>query len=194
MKKISFLVSIISILLCFQNCNKVKNKTKDKMHIPDYSYKDNNIDQFYYTSKTIGSNQIIPLIKPYNISNIGSPSEWFLDTDFGFFLNELGGGISPISRFNCTENYIFGYKPFDKYEKDSSFDIPEKWFIINTQEKKLTFFEKETEFKTELKKLNLPVEMLSPDAVYEQYKTNPVLPWFPENIKKQLEEVKKQKN
>lgn len=48
--------------------------------------------------------------------------------------------------------------------------------------------------KQNSKKLNLSEEMLSPDAVYEQYKTDPVLPWFPEkDIKKKLEEVKAQK-
>lgn len=188
MKKIIFLVIIFS----FQSCK--ETKIKKRMHIPDYTYKNSGIDKFYYSYSDLGNTPIIPLIKPYTIFKVGTSNEWFLDTDLGNLYNELGGGISPISRFNCTENYIFGYKPFDKYEKDSSFDIPEKWFIINTQEKKLTFFEKETEFKTELKKLNLPEEMLTPDAVYEQYKTNPVLPWFPENIKKQLEEVKKQKN
>ena len=47
--------------------------------------------------------------------------------------------------------------------------------------------------KAELKKLNLPEEMLNPDQVYEQFKTDPILPWFPEDIKKQLEEAKNKK-
>ena len=54
-------------------------------------------------------------------------------------------------------------------------------------------FREHREIKAKLKKLNLSEEMLSPDAVYEQYKTDPVLPWFPEDIKKKLEEVKAQK-
>jgi len=70
---------------------------------------------------------------------------------------------------------------------------PKVYFVINTKDLKITYFEKESDFKSELKKLNLPEEMLTPDAVFEQYKNDPVLSWFPEDIKKQLEEVKKEK-
>lgn len=51
-------------------------------------------------------------------------------------------------------------------------------------------YETEEEFNIELKKLNLPEEYLSPDEVFEKYKEDPVLPWFTEDIKKQLEEIK----
>ncbi|WP_262148472.1 hypothetical protein [Chryseobacterium foetidum] len=53
--------------------------------------------------------------------------------------------------------------------------------------------DKESDFQAKLKELNLPETFLNPDEVYEQYKQNPVLLWFPEDIKKQLEEIKKQK-
>ena len=44
--------------------------------------------------------------------------------------------------------------------------------------------------EAELKKCNLPEVLLSPDEVYEQFKNNPILPWFPEDVKKHLEEAK----
>lgn len=174
--------------LTLNNCNKIKKEMKE--HTPDYSYKNAGIDKFYYVRKDLGDTPIIPLIKPYNISSIGNPKEWFLDTFVGKLQNDLGGGISPILQFNCHGIYIYGYKPFEKDEEDSSFDSPEKWFIINTQKKELVYFDKEADFKTELKRLNLPEDFLNPDEVYEQYKENPILPWFPEDIKKQLKEVK----
>lgn len=163
------------------------------MHLPDYSYKNAGIDEFYYSHSDIGNTPIIPLIKPYNISNIGSPREWYLDTYRAKLNNELGGGISPILKFNCKDKYVYGYKPFEKDEKDSKFDSSEKWFIIDTKEKKLTYFDKESDFKIELKKFNLPETFLNPDEIYQQYKNDPVLPWFPEDIKKQLEEIKARK-
>lgn len=131
------------------------------------------------------------MIKPYKLINSGSPKVWGLTTNDLY--NELGNVISPTSFFNVEKTYIYGYKSFEKDEIDVKFNSPEKWFIINTQEKKLVFFEKEKDFKAELKKLNLPEKFLTPDNVFEQYQNDPVLPWFPEEIKKQLEEIKKQK-
>ncbi|WP_347216759.1 hypothetical protein [Chryseobacterium sp.] len=191
MKNIAYLFSIISFSLCVQNCNKIKNKVKEKMHVPDYSYKNEGIDNFYYSHSEVGNTPVIPLVKPYNISNIGSPREWYLDTYTAKLNNELGGGISPIESFNCKDNYIYGYKPFEEDKEDPKFNSPEKWFIIDVQEKKLIYFDKKVSFIKAIKELNLPETFLNPDEVYEQYTKDPVLPWFPENIKKQLEKVKK---
>lgn len=133
------------------------------MQIPNYSYKEAKIDEFYYVQKTAGSSEIVPLIKPYDIIKAGSPKEWGLAT---FDMpNELGNVISPVVRFNLNEVYIYGYKPFEKDEEDTTFDSPEKWFIINTNEKNLIYFDKESDFKAELKKLKLPDEFLNPDEV-----------------------------
>ena len=68
--------------------------------------------------------------------------------------------------------------------------MPEKWFIIDTQSKKVVFFEKESEFTAELKRLSLPEKFLNPDEVYEEFKQDPVLDWFPEDVKNKLETVK----
>jgi len=58
------------------------------------------------------------------------------------------------------------------------------------QSKKIIFFEKESEFTAELKRLNLPEKLLNPDEAYEQFKQDPVLDWFPEDVKNKLEKVK----
>ncbi len=57
----------------------------------------------------------------------------------------------------------------------------------------IQYFNKESHFSTELKKLNLPETFLNRDEVCEQYKLDPVLPWFPEDVKKQLQETKEKK-
>ncbi|WP_250252803.1 hypothetical protein [Chryseobacterium sp. Marseille-Q3244] len=189
MKNIVYLFSMISVLLCIQNCNKLKNKVKENMKVPDYSYKDAKIDDFYYVIETEGSSNIVPLIKPFDLIKAGSPQEWQLATyDLP---NELGNVITPVTSINVFQIYIYGYKPFENGMSGPEFDSPEKWFILNAKDRKLTFFDKELDFKMEIKKLNLPDHLLNPDAVFEEYKNQRILSWFPENIKKQLEKVKK---
>lgn len=187
--KYFFLISTIFILF---NCNKMKQKIN--LNVPDYSYKKAGIDQFYYSYESTGNTSIIPLIKPYCMETYNGHTDWSLDTDYGNLENELGGLIKPIGYFHTIDVFIYGYKGQYKSEKIPDFDFPEKWFIINTKDSKLTYFDKEKEFKEELQKLNLPEEWLTPNEVFEQYKNDPVLPWFPDEIKKQLREVKVNKN
>ena len=194
MKIYIYLLSIIFIAINLQNCNKVKNKIKNNMQGPNYTYKNAGIDQFYYLTHEVGNaTATIPLLKPYTLFRDNSSATWFLDTDLGNLYNELGGGISPLFNFNVNDSMIYGYKSKLIDENNSDFLMPEKWFIINTKGKKLSLFDKQSDFKAELKKLNLPEEMLNPDEVYEQFKNDPILPWFPEDIKKQLEEAKNKK-
>lgn len=188
MKKIIYIISLTAILFNIQ-CNKIKEKMKKE--IPNYSYKNAGVDQFYYSYEENGNTPIIPLIKPYKIRIVGSKRSWSLFTSN--LQNNLGNVIDPTIYFNVKHTYIYGHKSNEKDKKDSDFDSPEKWFIIDTQNEKLNYFDKEKDFKNELKKLNLPEEFLNPDEVFEQYKNDPVLPWFPEDIKKQLEEVKAKK-
>lgn len=184
MKKIS---SLIIIVLIFITCNKTENM-KHKL-LPDRKYEKESIDNFYWVEGG-WDYTILPLFKPFRLIRHQGTKKWGMNTSE--IKNQLSD-ISPIQYFNVLQIYIYGYKSSEKDEEDSNFDSLEKWFIINTQEKKLTFFDKESVFKAELKKLNLPETFLTPDEVYEQYKNDPVLPWFPEEVKKQLEEVKKQK-
>lgn len=188
MKSLKYFFSISTIFILF-NCNKMKEKINIK--IPDYSYKNAGIDHFYYSYESIGNTSLIPLIKPYFMDTYVGHTDWSLNIKKE--QNELGTAIRPIAYFNVINRYIYGYKTFVKDIEDAEFDSPEKWFIIDTQNNKLTYFEKEIDFKKELKKLNLPEEWLTPNEVFEQYKNDPILPWFPEDIKKQLEEVKAKK-
>ena len=185
-KKLLKTLLLSFMIVCSLKCNKIKNEMKE--HTPDYSYKNAGIDKFYYSNVDPGNINILPLVKPLSMNR--SEYGWFLDTDLDNLYNEFGGGISPIKKFNVFNQYIYGHKLEFKNENQPDFNIPEKWFIINTQEKQLVYFDKELDFQAELKKLNLPETFLYPDEVYEQYKQDPVLHWFPEDIKKQLQEVK----
>ena len=184
---------------CFYGCNKAE-KMKEKL-FPERPYEAAKIDNFYWG--TAGHDNLkIPLIKPFFLYSDSHNLEWSLD------LKEIKSkpkyivldslkrdylnftSFQNIRQFNVENYYIYGVQY--EYEIFES-KVPRLFFVINTQEKKLTFFDKENDFITELKKLNLSEELLSPDAVFEQYKNDPVLSWFPEDIKKQLEGVKKQK-
>ncbi|MBD3907191.1 hypothetical protein NAL32_18850 [Chryseobacterium sp. Ch-15] len=186
MKKIIALLAIFIILI---NCNKTE-KMKNKL-FPERPYEDAKIDKFYWADSG-WDYTMIPLIKPFQLIKLQGNDMWQISTGFNKF-DEIS--ISPIDNFNLTSSYIYGHK----IEEIRNFDnrkviVPAFWFIIDlkkgTKEISLSKFNSEQELNIELKKLNLPEIFLNPDEVYEQYKQDPVLPWFPEDIKKQLKEAK----
>ena len=171
---------------CFYGCNKSK-EMKEKL-FPERPYEAAKIDNFYWAD--VGWDYaMVPLIKPYKLTKLQGKKEWLLNSSIS--KNEIGD-ITPLESFSVNDIYIYGIQNEDLNFDETEMN-PKVYFVINTKDLKITYFEKESDFKSELKKLNLTEEMLTPDAVFEQYKNNPVLPWFPEDIKKQLEEVKKQK-
>ena len=179
---------------CFYGCNKAE-KMKEKL-FPERPYETAKIDNFYWVDSGWDF-ALIPLIKPYKIQQLQGSKTWTLETynsapkiETFHGKNIVLNNFEPLEKFNIIDKYIYGSQgeKLDFDEKNKLFRI---WFVINTETKDVKGFETELDFKAELKKLNLPEEFLNPDVVFEQYKNDPVLPWFPENIKKQLEEVKK---
>ncbi|SUX48333.1 hypothetical protein [Chryseobacterium indoltheticum] len=186
MKKIIALLAIFIVLI---NCNKTE-KMKNKL-FPERPYEDAKIDKFYWADNG-WDYTMIPLIKPFQLIKLQGNDMWQISTGFNKF-DEIS--ISPVDNFNLTSSYIYGYK----IEEIRNFDnrkviVPAFWFIIDlkkgNKEVSLSKFNSEQELNIELKKLNLPETFLNPNEVYEQYKQDPVLPWFPEDIKNQLREVK----
>lgn len=191
MKKLS---SLIIIIIVFISCSKTE-KMKNKL-FPERLYEKGNIDKFYWAEGG-WDYTILPLIKPYKMQQLQGSKIWMLETHITTPKIETFHGIDtvlssldPIDLFNVTHIYIYGSQA-EKLDFDEKNKIPKIWFIINTETRDIKGFELESDFKKELKKLNLPETFLTPDEVYEQYKNDPVLPWFPEDIKQQLEEVKK---
>lgn len=197
MKKNSLLFFILLMSsMCMTNCNKTK-KMKDIL-FPDQSYEKANVDIFYWSSEG-WDYSVVPLIKPYKMQQLQDLRNWMMETYIATpkietFHNKniVLNSFDPIEKFNVSGKFIYGYKG-EKLDFDEKDKIPRIWFLINIETKEVTGFESESDFKTELKKLNLPEELLSPDVVYGQYKNDPVLPWFPDDVKKQLEEVKAKK-
>ena len=177
-------------IFCFLSCSKIE-KMKEKL-FPERPYEESQTDNFYWADSG-WDYVLIPLVKPYQLIKLQGKEEWELSTGFNKF-GEIG--IYNIKDFNIKNNYIYGYKATDINESDPNYNVPEYWYLINlkksvkVEDSALITFRKESDFKKELKKLNLPEEFLTPDEVYEQYKNDPVLPWFPEDIKRQLEEAK----
>ncbi|WP_262148466.1 hypothetical protein [Chryseobacterium foetidum] len=158
---------------------------------PERPYEDAKIDKFYWADSG-WDYTMIPLIKPFQLIKLQGNDMWQISTGFNKF-NEIS--ISPIENFNLSSSYIYGHKIVEiRNFENREVIVPPFWFIIDvkkgTKEVSLSKFNSEKELNIELKNLNLPEEFLNPDEVYEQYKQNPILPWFPENIKKQLEDVK----
>ncbi len=180
MKKIHLLIILLTALF---SCHKTE-KMKEKI-FPERPYEESQIDNFYWADSGWDYN-MIPLIKPYKIIKQQGQQEWLLNSSAS--KNEISD-LAPLESIFITDIYIYGVQGenlnFEETATNSSV-----YFLINTKEMRIQYFDKESDFKSELKKLNLPEEFLTPDEVYEQYKNDPVLPWFPENIKKQLEEAK----
>ncbi|WP_312302737.1 hypothetical protein [Chryseobacterium sp.] len=194
MKKLNLFIIFLS-LLALTSCNKAE-KMKNKF-IPDRPYEDAKIDNFYWADGD-KNYRFIPLLKPYRLSLFSHNEKWSLDTGVDGVYMEFDNSvitkissIEPVIKFNVANGFIYGIE--DKEMIDEKSSIPVLWFIYNVSENDLKLHTTESAFKTELKKLNLPETFLNPDEVFEQYKNDPVLPWFPDDIKRQLEEVKARK-
>ena len=189
---------LIYIILFFLSCNKTENM-KNKI-FPERPYEKIQVDKFYWADGDMDF-YYIPLVKPYKLSmESDKKNEWTLDTDSeGIYLefeNSLVTKMSSfesVEEFNVSNNIIYGTTRPRKINSENKFSIPKLWFIYKARENDLMIFKEESDCKTELEKLNIPYTFLSPNEVYEQYKINPVLPWFPEDIKKQLKEIKTKK-
>lgn len=167
------------ILMNLFNCNKIE-KMKNKIN-PASSYKEAEIDKFYWIDSE-SDYEILPLVKPFQLIRLQGNNEWNLVTGFNKF-DEIS--IFNVVNFNIHNMYIYG----SYYESTGD----KKYFIVNykylTDETKKKF-EKDSDYMAELQKLNLPEKFLNPDEMYEEFQQNPILDWFPEDIKKQLNEVK----
>ena len=169
---------------------------KEKL-FPERPYEKSRIDKFYWVDSDTDY-YFIPLIKPYKLSmEVYKSNDWTLDTnsegvylEFDKSLITKMSSFEQIGKFNVLNHIIYGMAMSKKINSENNMSIPNLWFIYKPIDNSLNIFKQESDFKSELKKLNLPEEFLTPDEVYEQYKNDPVLPWFPENIKKQLEEAK----
>ncbi|WP_312079524.1 hypothetical protein [Chryseobacterium sp.] len=187
MKKVYLLTILMTALFSCQKTEKMKEKL-----FPEKPYQDAKIDKFYWAINHSDIDQI-PLIKPVFLSQYKGKDEWSIKVSDFNKSEIISNLLNPVLSFNVNNIYIYGFQDDDYFGETNEILFSKKWFIINTQEKQLVYFDKESDFREELKKLNLAEEFLNPNEVYEQYKQNPILPWFPENIKKQLEEVKAKK-
>lgn len=188
MKTILYVLCLMTLI----NCDKTK-EMKGKL-FPERPYEDAQIDKFYWADSG-WDYTMVPLIKPFQLIKLQGDNLWQVSTGFNKF-DEIS--ISPIDNVNIVSSYIYGHKAEEIRDFDErKIKVPSFWFIINTKkganESSLSKFESEQEFKVKLKELNLPETFFNPDEVFEQYKNDPVLPWFPDDIKRQLEEVKARK-
>ena len=138
-------------ICCFLSCKKTE-KVKEKL-FPETPYETSEIDNFYWADSGWDYN-MIPLIKPYKIIKQQGQQEWMLNTSAS--KNEISD-LVPLESISITDKYIYGVQGenlnFEETATNSSV-----YFLINTKEMRIQYFDKESDFKTELKKLNLPEE------------------------------------
>ena len=118
---------LIIFVFCFYGCNKAE-KMKNKI-LPEHPYEDAKIDNFYWAVEG-WDYSVIPLIKPFLMIKLQGSEDWELSTGF----NKAGeiGIFNPVY-FNVYKDFIYGYKVAEINKTDANFNIPEYWFIIDTQ-------------------------------------------------------------
>ncbi|MDR2237202.1 MAG: hypothetical protein LBE92_13860 [Chryseobacterium sp.] len=191
---------LLIVLLLLLSCNKVEN-IKHKI-VPDNPYLAAKIDKFYWETLSEDHN-VVPLIKPYQLMQVTGSKEWYLPTQSKDSFNFKNGStvdlysLTTVTECNIFPPYIFGIDE-EIISNDPDTDIPfpikpRLYFIINSESNKLEVYEDREQYKDQLKKLRLPNSYSTPDYLFEQFKDNPILPWFPEDVKQQLEEIKSKK-
>lgn len=190
---------VLNIIFCFFSCHKVE-KMKNKV-MPENPFLKTNIDRFYWETVSEDHN-VVPLVKPYRLMRVTGSKDWYLPTKSNDYFDFKNGSTVKLNSFSSVTNcnvfppYIFGIdEEVTSVSPDTNISIaikPRLYFIINTDNNYLNVYEDFDKFKEELTKLKLPNDYSTPDYLFEQFKDNPVLPWFPDDIKRQLEEVKQQ--
>lgn len=194
--KVLKIIVIMGLLANLFSCNKIKNrieKIENKIN-PGSPYKEAGIDRFYWEAED-RDKYIIPLIKPYYLYKWKGSDEWTLNTSI---LNWKSGDISPIADVNIKDIYIYGSTDIDYFGDDKNvINNPEFFFIINTKTKDMNTYDYKSgkkKFEEKLNYLGLPETYLEPQNIYWEFEKYPDLEWFPEDIKKQLREVKAKLN
>ncbi|MCV6630585.1 MAG: hypothetical protein OIF50_12100 [Flavobacteriaceae bacterium] len=159
-------------------------------------YKQDHIDSFYWDNNWEGYAKI-PLIKPYYlISNVkyrhqkGDPDEWSLDDSSSL---NTPHGITALGVFGVADSYIYGLNNGRIYRSTTDWTktvYDPFYFLIDTKNNLIHKYETRSLWRQALDSLELPKDFHDPDHIYWPFRVNPVLPWFPEEIKQQLKAAK----
>lgn len=181
------IVIILGLLINLLGCSKLE-KIKNKMN-PGSPYKKAGIDRFYWEAED-DDKYIIPLTKPLRLIKWKANKDWNLETSI---MGWKYGDIGPVSYIYIKDLYVFGLQDFSYDETGEVIDLSSFFFIINTKTKEINTYDynkEKKQFEEELRKLNLPEKYLEPQNIYWEFERYPDLEWFPEDVKKQLREVK----
>jgi len=63
------------------------------------------------------------------------------------------------------------------------FQVPERWFIINTNDTSFYYIFNEDEYKHTLKDFKITEPLYDIDEIYGLFSSTGILPWFPDHIK-----------
>ena len=164
------------------------------MLFPENQYQKMGISPFYWETVD-GNGQVIPLLEPLLLHKHKAEGQWIFYPESELFYKtkdsiELRTNyLSPIDSFNISDIYIYGIvREMEYFDKV----IPVLYFVYDTKMKHILLFEDRNDFINSLEKNNLSKELLVPDVIFEKFSRNPVLPWFPESIKSELEKANKE--
>ncbi|MCV6629599.1 MAG: hypothetical protein OIF50_07040 [Flavobacteriaceae bacterium] len=161
-------------------------------------YKEDGIDPFYWEDNWAGYAKL-PLIKPYYLGT-NTPYKVYNSNEDRWSLRSpkyknINKGVIGVSYIGIDNYYIYGHK--FRYEIELSGGkttySEAYYFVVDTKHDLLHEYKIETLWEQALDSLELRKNFYYPDDIYRSYKMNPVLPWFPEEIKQQLEAVKAKK-
>ncbi|MCV6629598.1 MAG: hypothetical protein OIF50_07035 [Flavobacteriaceae bacterium] len=158
-------------------------------------YKEDGIDPFYWEDNWAGYAKL-PLIKPYYLMTTtpysvynANEDDWDIRLEGS---NTISHGIVAIAYIGASDYYIYGFNEEYEIKWEDGYNkiVKPFYFLVDTKnDLKYTYFE-ESKWEQALDSLELPKNFYYPDDIYRSYKMNPVLPWFPEEVKQQLEAVK----
>lgn len=191
MKKFLFIIVVV-----LSSCNtNIKNKILEAL-FPENQYQKMGISPFYWETVD-GNGNVIPLLEPLLLHKNIAEGQWIFYPESNIFYKtkdsiELRTNyLSPIDSFNISDIYIYGVvREMEYFNKI----IPVLYFVYDTKMKHILLFEDRNNFMNFLEENRISKELLVPDVIFEKFRKNPVLPWFPENIKIELEKADEKTN
>jgi hypothetical protein len=144
-------------------------------------------DPFYNVSNDFSLDRI-PLIQPFEITQIDSSSDWRIFLPYGLWVSvpntqfEYAYNIKKLEKFSVINSIIIAYSSY--IDQDAPTYIQENyyhWFVIIPEKKIVEGFQKEDEFRNYIQLLGMEdPNWETPEDALNQFKRTGCLKWIPD--------------